>query len=70
MVGQIPWSSHNSGRAFSNYQAEHPGYRDVNYEKKYGTKAYNIWVIEKVDDDYSDRWTTATGGGLALLRMI
>jgi len=74
-VGEIVWSAKYHGPAIIraelsvDYQAERPGYRDVNYEKKYGTKAYNIWVIEKVDDDYSDRWTTATGGGFSSTQL-
>ena len=52
-VGEIVWSAKYHGPAIIraelsvDYQAERPGYRDVNYEKKYGAKAYNIWVIEK-----------------------
>ena len=67
--GEIVWSAKYHGPAIIkqelsiDYQAEKPGIKDVNYEKKYGSKCYNIWVIQKVDDDYSDRWTTATGGG-------
>ena len=66
---EIVWSARYHGPAIIkqelsiDYQAEKPGIKDVNYEKKYGSKCYNIWVIEKIDDDYSDRWTTATGGG-------
>jgi len=74
-VGEIVWSARYHGPAIIraelsvDYQAERPGYRDVNYEKKYGTKAYNIWVIEKIDDDYSERWTTSTGGGFAATQL-
>ena len=73
--GEIVWSAKYHGPAIIraelsvDYQAERAGYQDVNYEKKYGVKAYNIWVIEKVDDDYSDRWTTATGGGFASTQL-
>ena len=73
--GEIVWSAKYHGPAIIraelsvDYQAERAGYRDVNYEKKYGAKAYNIWVIEKVDDDYSDRWTTATGGGFSSTQL-
>jgi len=74
-IGEIVWSARYHGPAIIraelsvDYQAERPGYRDVNYEKKYGTKAYNIWVIEKIDDDYSERWTTSTGGGFAATQL-
>ena len=67
--GEIVWSAKYHGPAIIkqelsiDYQAEKPGIKDVNYEKKYGVRLINIWVIEKIDDDYSDRWTTATGGG-------
>jgi len=73
--GEIVWSAKYHGPAIIraelsvDYQAERAGYQDVNYEKKYGAKAYNIWVIEKVDDDYSDRWTTATGGGFSSTQL-
>ena len=73
--GEIVWSARYHGPAIIkqelsvDYQAELPGYKDVNYEKKYGCKAFNIWIIEKVDDDYSDRWTTATGGGFTATEL-
>lgn len=74
-AGEIVWSAKYHGPAIIraelsvDYQAERAGYRDVNYEKKYGSKAYNIWVIEKVDDDYSERWSTSTGGGFAATQL-
>ena len=73
--GEIVWSAKYHGPAIIkqelsiDYQAELPGCKDVNYEKKYSSKAYNIWVIEKIDDDYSDRWTTATGGGFTATQL-
>ena len=73
--GEIVWSAKYHGPAIIkqelsiDYQAEKPGIKDVNYEKKYGCKAFNIWVIEKIDDDYSDRWTTATGGGFTATQL-
>ena len=73
--GEIVWSAKYHGPAIIrqelsvDYQAELPGYKDVNYEKKYGCKAYNIWVIEKIDDDYSERWSTATGGGFSATQL-
>lgn len=33
------------------YQAEKPGYHDVNYENKYSSKAYKIYVLTKTEDD-------------------
>lgn len=73
--GEIVWSAKYHGPAIIraelsvDYQAELPGYKDVNYESKYGSKAYKIWVLEKVDDDYSERWTTATGGGFTATQL-
>ncbi len=73
--GEIVWSAKYHGPAIVkqelsiDYQAEKPGIIDVNYEKKYGSKAYNIWVVEKIDEDYSDRWTTATGGGFNAIAL-
>jgi hypothetical protein len=29
---------------------EQPGYSDVNYENKYSSKAYKIYVLTEVDD--------------------
>jgi hypothetical protein len=39
------------------YQEEKPGYSDVNYEKKYSSKAYRIYVLTESsdDDEYSKR---------------
>ncbi|MAO20457.1 MAG: hypothetical protein CMJ25_06865 [Phycisphaerae bacterium] len=73
--GEIVWSAKYHGPAIIkqelsvDYQAEKAGMSDINYEKKYGTKAYNIWVIEKITDDYSDRWTTAQGGGFTATQL-
>jgi hypothetical protein len=73
--GEIVWSAKYHGPAIIkqelsvHYQAELAGYKDVNYEKKYASKAYNIWVIEKIDDDYSERWTTAQGGGFTATQL-
>tara|TARA_B100000497_G_scaffold34354_1_gene40293 strand:+ start:1359 stop:2051 length:693 start_codon:yes stop_codon:yes gene_type:complete len=73
--GEIVWSAKYHGPAIIkqelsvDYQAEKAGMSDINYEKKYGSKAYNIWVIEKIDDDYSDRWTTSTGGGFTATQL-
>ena len=74
-LGEVVWSAKYHGPAIIqaelsiDYQAEKPGMKDVNYEKKYGSKAFNIWVIEKITDDYSDRWTTATGGGFSATQL-
>ena len=33
------------------YQAEQMGYSDVNYEKKYSSKAYKIYVLTPADEE-------------------
>ena len=73
--GEIVWSARYHGPAIIkhelsiDYQAEKPGIKDVNYEKKYGCKAFNVWVIEKIDEDFSNRWTTAMGGGFTATEL-
>jgi len=55
--GEIVWSAKYHSAAIVenelsvNYQAEKPGYSDVNYEKKYSSKCYSIYVLTKTDDD-------------------
>jgi len=45
------------------FQAEKAGFTDVNYEDKYGSKCYAIWVLENIDQD-KDFWINGveTGG--------
>lgn len=56
-VGEIAWSARYHGPCVIeaemsvDYQAEKPGYSDVNYEKKYDSKAYKIYVLTKVEED-------------------
>ena len=33
------------------YQAERPGWNDTNYEKKYSSKCYSIYVLEEESED-------------------
>lgn len=53
--GQIVWSARHHAPAeiryelSVDYQAERAGFKDTNYEKKYGAKCYNIWVTEPFD---------------------
>lgn len=62
-VGEVAWSAkyHRpcivEAELSVDYQAEKPGYSDVNYEKKYSSKAYRIYVLTESDDDneYSKR---------------
>jgi len=55
--GEIVWSARHHAPAeiryelSVNYQAEKAGFKDVNYEHKYGAKCYNIWVTEPFDTD-------------------
>ena len=46
------------------YQAEREGFIDVNYEKKYGSKCYAIYVMEEVRDD-TEKWANVETGGFA-----
>ena len=44
------------------YQAERAGFQDVNYEAKYGSKCYAIYVMEEVRDD-TEKWANVEAGG-------
>lgn len=44
------------------YQAEREGFIDVNYEKKYGSKCYAIYVMEEIRDD-TEKWANVETGG-------
>ena len=74
-AGEIAWSARYHGPCIVkqelsiDYQAEKAGMSDVNYEKKYGCKAFNVWVIQKMDEDYSERWTTAQGAGFTATEL-
>ena len=62
-VGEVVWSAKYHRPAIIdaelsvNYQAEKMGYSDVNYEKKYSSKAYKVYIITESDDtdDFSKR---------------
>ena len=55
--GDVVWSArHHSPAEIEyeisvDYQAERAGFKDVNYENKYGAKCYSIWVKEPFDSD-------------------
>jgi len=55
--GEIVWSARYDKPALIekevsvDYQAEKPGYSDTNYEKKYSSKCYRIFVMESEGDD-------------------
>lgn len=67
--GEIVWSARHHCAAVIreeisvDYQAEKAGYSDTNYEKKYGSKCYAIWVMENIDQD-KEFWINGieTGG--------
>ena len=67
--GQIVWSARHHAPATIqaeisiDYQAEKSGFMVTNYEKKYGSKCYSIWVREEIDQD-KEFWVAGveTGG--------
>ena len=66
--GEIVWSARYHGPAIVehevsvDYQAERPGFIDVNYEQKYSSKCYAIYVIEKVREG-TEVWANVGTGG-------
>ena len=56
-VGDIVWSAKYHSAAIVeaevsvDYQAERPGYLDVNYEKRYSSKCYAIYVFTRDEND-------------------
>lgn len=69
--GEIVWSAKYHGPAIVeremsvDYQAENAGFIDVNYEKKYSSKCYAIWVIQSHDEDKEDLWARVSTGGFS-----
>ena len=71
--GEIVWSARHHAPAeieyeiSVDYQAERPGFKDTNYEKKYGAKCYSIWVREEIDQN-KEFWVAGieTGGFKAI----
>jgi hypothetical protein len=55
--GEIAWSAkyHRpcivEAELSVDYQAEKPGYSDVNYEKKYSSKAYSIYILTSTEEE-------------------
>ena len=68
--GEIVWSARYNKPArvdyelSVDYQAERAGFQDVNYEDKYGSKCYAIYVMEEVRED-TERWANVETGGFA-----
>jgi len=46
------------------YQAEKAGFVDVNYEKKYSSKCYGIYILEDIREDM-DKWANVEKGGFS-----
>ena len=67
--GEVVWSARHHAPATIeaeisvDYQAEKPGFVDVNYENKYSSKCYAIYVKENIDQD-KEFWIAGveTGG--------
>ena len=66
--GEIVWSAvYNKPARVDyelsvDYQAERAGFKDVNYEQKYGSKCYAIYVMEEVRED-TEKWANVETGG-------
>jgi len=67
--GELVWSAKYSAPAIVereisvDYQAENLGFTDVNYEKKYNSKCYAIWVLQSHDEEADDLWARVKTGG-------
>ena len=68
--GEIVWSAvYNKPARIDHelsvdYQAERAGFIDVNYEEKYGSKCYAIYVMEEVRED-TEKWANVETGGFS-----
>ena len=66
--GELVWSARYSAPAIVqhelsvDYQAERAGFQDTNYERKYSSKCYAIYVIQKVREDLHVWSNVGTGG--------
>lgn len=69
--GELVWSARYHGPAIVeremsiDYQAENAGFQDVNYEKKYSSKCYSIWVLQSVDQEKEELWARVSTGGFS-----
>lgn len=72
--GEVVWSARHHTTAIIereisvDYQAEKDGFKDVNYEKKYSSKCYSIWVLEEIDDD-KEMWARVSTGGFSAFAL-
>jgi len=68
-IGEVVWSAKYHRPAIIDaelsvdYQAENLGFTDVNYEKKYSSKCYAIWVLQSHDEEAEDVWARVKTGG-------
>lgn len=68
--GELVWSARYHGPAIVekelsiDYQAERLGFSDVDYEKKYGSKCYSIYVLQSIDDE-KEMWARVSTGGFS-----
>ena len=68
--GEIVWSAvYNKPARVDHelsvdYQAERAGFIDVNYEERYGSKCYAIYVMEEIRED-TEKWANVETGGFS-----
>ena len=62
--GEIVWSAKYHSPAIVQKECV-----SIDYEEKYESKCYNIWIIEKISDDYSERWSTSLGAGFTASQL-
>ena len=66
-VGEIVWSAehHCTATIQFEYTLEHtrkmPGLVELDYEKKYGGKCYNIWIMQELIHDSTGHWMDLEG---------
>jgi hypothetical protein len=66
--GEIVWSAQHHCAAeireeiSVDHQAEKQGFSDVNYEEKYSSRCYAIWVLESIDQD-KEFWINGVEAG-------
>ena len=69
--GELVWSAKYHAPAVVeqelsiDYQAENMGFSDVNYENKYGSKCYAIWILESHDEEAEGSWARVKTGGFS-----
>lgn len=67
--GELVWSARYHAPAIVeqelsvDYQAENLGFTDVNYERKYDSKCYAIWVLQSHDEEAEELWARVKTGG-------